>query len=239
MATDSSLEPTNFTMAELGHINRTLSLEATNPQETFQGTFLNNSSELWEDIKSWIGGPDSYQYVRTYPYYGKPTTADLWKRSKETDLQIRGSSPIFIFLTVPDYITDPEAAWRSLLCTLICEVSHFVTRVRPTVMSHYGIYGDTFLDKYFDHDRGTRNVNALIELLSALRLCDYQTGYCFRDEHNRRRRARYVYVVVIDRIKRFVGIGESNYWESFEAALRQTLVDKMGAYILFVDETDS
>ncbi|KAI1748105.1 hypothetical protein F4782DRAFT_534694 [Xylaria castorea] len=243
MATNSSTGVKPFDKGELEYVRQTLRAEAIDPEGVLQGIVHYDSNEVWEDITSWIGDLNHYKNLMPDIYLAGPTTAALWERSKDTKFTIKELSPILIFLTVPDSVTDIREAWRGLLCTLICEISDFATHVPSEKLSESGVQGGQFVRKYFNcddqesDDEVDDDINALIELLSALQHCDYETGYSVL-KNGATAEVNYVYVVVIDRIKRFSDNSDSDYSEEFSTALRETLVDKMGAYILFIDEMD-
>ncbi|KAH8163836.1 hypothetical protein CIB48_g4423 [Xylaria polymorpha] len=132
-----------------------------------------------------------------------------------------------------------------MLCTLISEISDFIRNVPAREMSESGVHGGKLVEKYLIRQEGTNyrqsndsdetpgSINSLIELLSALQNCDFETGY--REEENWTD-VKYVFVVVVDRIERFSGSSNADYLGAFKEALNQTVVTKMGGYILFVDD---
>ncbi|KAI0183325.1 hypothetical protein EV127DRAFT_414281 [Xylaria flabelliformis] len=248
MATNP-LAKRSFNRTELERVTQILSLEAIKIGNVLQGATRNEWDCLWEDVLSWIDGGldenldddldgdlneelrrDLRHYKNLYPDigHGALLTAHLWKRSEDKDMTFTGLSPIFIFLTIPDPIMDLRVAWRCLLCTLICEISNYMRHVRSTKLRECGVYGGQYIYRYFSRagiERGgedSDDIGALIELLSAFQHCDYDM------EHT--------YVVVIDRMTRFSDCGDSDYSKAFFSALRKTLVRKMRAYILFIDE---
>ncbi|KAI0453399.1 hypothetical protein F5B21DRAFT_479943 [Xylaria acuta] len=255
MATNSPAGLKPFDKGDLKYIRENLCQEAINPRDVLQDAIHYDLNEIWEDITSWIGGLESDKYLLPDTRFGKPITAAIWERSQDFKFTIKGLSPIFIFLTVPDPITDIGTAWRSLLCTLICEISDFISRVPSEKLSESGVHGGQFVRKYFnrdgqqrggtggdtlgsdDADQTTHNVNALIELLSALQHCEFETGYQVK-KNGGTAEVKYVYVVVIDSIKRLSKSSDADYLGSFKEALGKTVATKMGGYILFIDEKE-
>ncbi|KAI1738154.1 hypothetical protein F4680DRAFT_450235 [Xylaria scruposa] len=246
MASNLSANP-SFNKADLERVTQLLSLEAINIVMVPRGAIRHEWNYLWEDVTSWMDRDlsedlgegldddldedlrrDLSHYKNLYPDigHGALLIADLWKRTE--DMAITGSSPIFIFLTTPDPITDLKKAWRCLLSTLICKISGHIKHIGSAKLRERGVLGGQHIYGYFPRvnikpgEEYRDDVGALIELLSAFQHCDYDT------EHS--------YVVVIDRMTRFFDGGNSDYSEAFFSALRETLVKRMGAYILFIDE---
>ncbi|KAI0552328.1 hypothetical protein F4679DRAFT_581628 [Xylaria curta] len=226
-----------FNKADLECVTQILCLEAVNIVNVPQGAIHREWNYIWEDVILWIDGglgegldedldEDLPHYKNLYPDigHGALLIADLWKRSE--DMAITGLSPIFIFLTIPDSITDLRKAWRCLLCTLICEISSHIKHICSTKVGECRVLGGQYIYRYFsgaDINRGGEDdVGSLIELLSAFQHCDYDMDHS--------------YVVVIDRMTRLFAGCSSDYSEAFFSALKETLVKKMRAYILFVDE---
>ncbi|KAI1351131.1 hypothetical protein F5Y01DRAFT_325655 [Xylaria sp. FL0043] len=245
MASDILEGPEPFDKDELDYLATNLSDEAINPGDALDDIEPSLTTDMLPALTSWIEGPQKYCYsLCLNGLSGKRLTSALWKASKNAGM-IDDLSPNFIFLTVPDSITDVKKAWRSVLCTLISEISNYITHVPPKEMEESGIFGGQFARKYLyaesqdDSDdegsdsEGVDSVDSLVELLLALRHCEFMKGEKVETTTGTKS-LDYVYVVVIDRLDRFTGNDENGYLERFQQAVDQTLYSKMGAYVFYV-----
>ncbi|KAI0437184.1 hypothetical protein F4803DRAFT_556244 [Xylaria telfairii] len=242
MATSSAAELIPFDITELKRLCFLLLPQTVNLENSLQGASYCNVKPIWGDIMSWVGGPDeSIVHLVVQEGFAKPIIAGLSEKSKEMNCTTEGLCPMFIFLTAPDYITDNNGIWRSLLCTLICAISNFVRDVPAEKMSESGVYGSRFdggyLKHYGDHQFKDINVVNLISLLSALQNCDFQTGYgnYINDIWVG---VEYVHIVVVDRVGRLCSPRNEHTVKAFKEALKQTVATKMGGRVLFLDEDD-
>ncbi|KAI3330670.1 hypothetical protein F4824DRAFT_504948 [Ustulina deusta] len=241
MASGTSDGPELFDKDELDYVATNLSDEAVNPESALQDTEPCFAEQLGPEFTSWVGGPAAYKSICSYKRSGKVLTSSLWKVSKEMNM-INNLSPNFIFLTVPDSITDIKQAWRCILCTLISEISNYITNVPADKMMDSGIWGGQFTRKYLQNDdrqgddsEEEDSIESLIELLRGLQHCNFMVGD-MEETSSGTKRVEYIYVFVIDRIERFSKGKGSDYLARFKEVIDQTLRVRMGAYIFSVEE---
>ncbi|TGJ87596.1 hypothetical protein E0Z10_g1167 [Xylaria hypoxylon] len=240
-----------FDKKELEYVAQTLSSEAANPKDVLQGCTVYDPINLWrwEGFELWVGGSKHFKTLTAPKGSGKDVTGYIWALSK-IENTIKGMSPIFIFLTVPNSITDPKGALRCLLCTLICEISEHVISVPPEKMAESGIFGGQFVRKYIQRnyhlqdgqqsnaggDGGNDDeIESLIELLNALQHCEFEATYT-EETYSGNKRVKYVYIVVVDGIMKALEDAGPNYWVNLYEALQNTLWSKMNGYTLFIEE---
>ncbi|KAF2964120.1 hypothetical protein GQX73_g9447 [Xylaria multiplex] len=240
MATQLPVGPKPFDEDDLKYVVDCLSLEAEKAEDVLRGGALSDDQMTWDwpGFKPLVEDSKHYQVLTVRKGSGKQVTADLWEQSKRTGT-INGISPTFTFVTVSDSITDPKDAFRSLLCTLISEISNYVVRVPAEEMADSGIFGEEFVRKYIDREyhqqvsqqlgsesesEESDEIEVLLELLEALKHCDFE----FVEQN----------IFVFDGIRRVLEEASSGYWEGFRAVLENTLWAKMKLYTLFVEEED-
>ncbi|KAI1427200.1 hypothetical protein F5Y12DRAFT_739179, partial [Xylaria sp. FL1777] len=262
MANEMFDGPQPFNKDDLDYVVTNLSDEVVKPEDVLQDVLEDVDPSFVEKYRrsfmGWLGRlPNTDILWAGDDDMGDRIASAIWKISKDK-IMINNFSPNFIFLTVPDPVMDPPEgwenayrnAWRSILCTLISEISSYVVNVPSKEMMESGILGGQFAQKYIerenegvDDDQGsdgkeTDCVDSLIELFLALQHCDFVTG---EDEETSTgiKHVDYVPIVVLDRFERFCNCDEddvSDRFDRFLMALHYTVVVKMKGHIWFVQE---
>ncbi|KAI3321594.1 hypothetical protein HD806DRAFT_537264 [Xylariaceae sp. AK1471] len=222
MATEEPTGPKPLNEDELRYVADTLYAEIVDAEEVLQSTNCSFES-LEAAFTGWILNVPSCRRITAPKGMGKSITEALFKLSNDkTKEKIHKWSPKFIFLTVPDDITDPRKAWRLLLSTLVHHVSKDISEVHLEQMAQCGVYGGQFAQKHIDSNK----IEPLIDLLTTLQNCDFST-------------TGDILVVVVDRAGRFSGQLTSTWMGKLKKPLKETLLDHMLAHVLFVDEDGS
>ncbi|GAW21366.1 hypothetical protein ANO14919_108850 [Xylariales sp. No.14919] len=225
-----------FNKEELNYVATSLSSEAANPEDVLSdGTVVPPEVPWsWAGFEAFTAASQHYRTVQVPEGRGKEVTAQMRKAAKNTHT-LNGMSPVFIFVTVPDYITDPRLALRCFLCTLISGISGYVTNVPPEKMAEEGVLGGQFVRKYIDAESDDDNdgISPLVQLLNALRHCDFATTYRKKKNSDA---MHLEYVIVVEGFMRLVEDAGWEYYRPIKAAIENTLTAKMEAYTLFVEE---
>ncbi|KAI0423057.1 hypothetical protein F5X98DRAFT_369072 [Xylaria grammica] len=225
-----------FNKEELNYVATSLSSEAANPKGVLSDENVIPSEVPW----SWAGfealtaASQHYRIVHAPEGRGKEVTAQMWEEAKIT-LTVNGLTPVYIFVIVPNSITDPRLALRCFLCTLISRISRYVTNVPPEKMAEEGVLGGQFVRKYIDAESDDDNdgISPLVQLLNALRHCDFATTYRKKKNSDA---MHLEYVIVMEGFMRLVEDAGWEYYRPIKAAIENTLTAKMEAYTLFVEE---
>ncbi|RWA06686.1 hypothetical protein EKO27_g8415 [Xylaria grammica] len=224
-----------FNKKELNYVATSLSSEAANPKGV-----LSDENVIPEVLWSWAGfealtaASQHYMTLQAPKGRGKKVTAQMWEEAKIT-LTVSGMLPVYIFVIVPNSITDPRLALRCFLCTLISGISGYVTKVPPEKMAEEGVLGGQFVRKYIDAESDDDNdgISPLVQLLNALRHCNFATTY---RENKNSDAVHLEYVIVVEGFMRLVEDAGWEYYRPIKAAIDNTLSAKMEAYTLFVEE---